>query len=239
MTLHVRPEAHIPMPDKEPTPPYMSMLAAASGTAKLLAEAGLEFVPTTDDVDDAAETTRSIARNPDAVATAAASVSITRKTPAALLLTEAILQEFGHKVVQEAETVRHLVMNKLVQETENPDARVRIRALELLGKMGDVGMFTDKKEVTVTHQTSDDVKERLRARLARLLPAKEAPVEDAVVVEATPIPAPAPEPPPMPPPVIPIPDDGDDDDDDDDDDEYDYELSLDPRRAAPSLFEGF
>ena len=58
--------------------------------------------------------------------------------------------------------------NKLILETENPDARIRIRALELLGKMTDVGLFTDRKESTVTHQSADELREKLRAKLETL-----------------------------------------------------------------------
>ena len=57
------------------------------------------------------------------------------------------------------------MVNKLVNETENPDARIRIRALELLGRMTDVGLFTDRKEITVTHQNADDLREQLRQKL--------------------------------------------------------------------------
>jgi len=56
-------------------------------------------------------------------------------------------------------------VNKLVLETENPDARIRIRALELLGKMTDVGLFTERKEITVTHQNADELREKLREKL--------------------------------------------------------------------------
>jgi hypothetical protein len=74
-----------------------------------------------------------------------------------------------------------LVTNKLILESENPDPRVRMRAIELLGKISDVGLFTEKSEVTITHQTTDDLKEKLRGKLARLVnPQPE--VEDAHVV---------------------------------------------------------
>jgi hypothetical protein len=59
-------------------------------------------------------------------------------------------------------------MNKLVQETENPDPRIRIRALELLGKITDVGLFTERSEVTVTHRTTEDLRARLREKLSKL-----------------------------------------------------------------------
>jgi len=73
------------------------------------------------------------------------------------------------------------VTNKLIEETENPDPRIRIRALELLGKISDVGLFAEKSEVTVTHQTTDDLKDTLREKLSRLVNPE---VEDAVVLDA-------------------------------------------------------
>jgi hypothetical protein len=44
----------------------------------------------------------------------------------------------------------------------------RLRALELLGKITDVGLFTERKELTVTHQNSGDVQEKLREKLEKL-----------------------------------------------------------------------
>jgi len=61
--------------------------------------------------------------------------------------------------------IRNTVVNKLILETENADARIRIRALELLGKMTDVGLFTERKEITVTHQNADELREKLREKL--------------------------------------------------------------------------
>ena len=77
--------------------------------------------------------------------------------------------------------LRHLVTNKLIIESENPDAKHRLRALELLGKISDVGLFTEKSEVTITHQTTDDIKESLRAKLEKLTN-PEPDIEDAIVV---------------------------------------------------------
>ena len=79
--------------------------------------------------------------------------------------------------------IRHLVTNKLVLETENPDAKIRLRALELLGKVSDVGLFAEKSEITVTHQSSDDLRARLRGKLEKIVNPEE--IEDAVVLEAT------------------------------------------------------
>jgi hypothetical protein len=62
-----------------------------------------------------------------------------------------------------------MVTNRLLEESQNPDPRIRIRALELLGKHSDVGLFTDRSEVTITHQSTDELKARLRSKLQRLI----------------------------------------------------------------------
>jgi hypothetical protein len=103
-------------------------------------------------------------------------------TPASLLLTDRILKDFGHSIVKSATQVRHMVTNKLIQETESDDARIRIRALELLGKISDVGLFSDKTEVTVTHQTTDDIRDRLRDKLTKLVEPEEE-IEDAIIID--------------------------------------------------------
>lgn len=167
--MELKIDSDVPLATSEPKNGYMPTLSAAAGTARLLAEAGLEIVFNDEVLDDAAETARQAARNPSALQTRSAVKTITKKTPAALILTEKILNDYGHKIVEEASQVRHMVVNKLIQETENPDARIRVKALELLGKVSDVGLFTEKQEITITHQTSDDLRDRLRRKLQKMV----------------------------------------------------------------------
>ena len=53
-----------------------------------------------------------------------------------------------------------------------------MRALELLGKISDVGLFSEKSEVTITHQSTDDLREKLKGKLEKLVAGEvvEAPV---------------------------------------------------------------
>ena len=53
--------------------------------------------------------------------------------------------------------------------------------MELLGKISDVGLFAEKSEVTVTHQSTDDLRAKLRSKLEKLVEPVE--IEDAVVIE--------------------------------------------------------
>jgi len=155
--------------------------AAAAQTVEYLHANGLEVKPSNADKDAAASLAVAYAEDPTKTSKAATPKRVAKLTPATLLMTDRILKDFGHSVVKSATQVRHLVTNKLIEETENPDPRIRIRALELLGKISDVGLFAEKSEVTVTHQTTDDLKDTLREKLSRLVNPE---VEDAVVLDA-------------------------------------------------------
>ena len=80
-----------------------------------------------------------------------------------------ILSEFDKKVVQSAVQLRIYVTNKLIQESADPDPKIRIRALELLGRISDVGLFTDRTEVTINHRSTTDLEAKLKEKLQKLL----------------------------------------------------------------------
>jgi len=159
--------------------------AACAKTIELLSQHGLDTSTTAEDRDTAAALAVAYAQNPEKTSKATTTARTAQLTPAVIKETHKILDEFGRQVVDSAITVRHLVTNKLILETENPDPRVRIKALELLGKMSDVGLFTEKSEVTITHQTTDDLKEKLRRKLQRLTAPQpvEPDIEDAIIID--------------------------------------------------------
>ena len=153
-----------------------------ANTAEELSSHGLDVRPNKEDEDVAATLAMAYAEDPAKTSKAVSHKRAAKMTPPSLVLTNNILQEFGHSVAESATQIRHLVTNKLIEETENPDPRVRIRALELLGKISDVGLFAEKTEVTITHQTTDDLKENLRKKLMKLTNPMDD-VEDAVVID--------------------------------------------------------
>ncbi len=132
-------------------------------------EHGLKLDPSKEDKDVAAKLSLAYAKDPEKISKKVTAKKAATLTPASLLMTNSILQEFGQSVADSAVQIRHMVTNKLVLETDNPDPRVRIRALELLGKISDVGLFAEKSEVTITHQSTKDLKDKLRSKLAKLV----------------------------------------------------------------------
>ena len=169
MTIKLEPETGVPLFDDDPAVDLTVRAQAARTTALELADHGLELKPNKEDEDIAAKIAIAYADDPEKTSKKATNNRMATLTPASLVLTGNILTEFGASVVESAVTVRHLVTNKLILETENPDPRVRIRALQLLGKISDVGLFSEKSEVTVTHQSTDDLKAKLRRKLEKLV----------------------------------------------------------------------
>ena len=143
---------------------------AACRSIELLQDHGLEIPPeTSEDKEVAAALTSAYAVNPQATSQKANNVNTSAMTPASLQNVRAYLDEYGRAVVNHAIELRHTVTNRLIEESQNPDPRIRIRALELMGKISDVGLFTDRTEVTITHQTTDELRLKLRAKLQRLV----------------------------------------------------------------------
>jgi hypothetical protein len=186
MTLRLEPELGIPISDRILRVDLKERVKSAANTSLDLAEHDLDLEPTKADKDVAAKLAIAYADDPETTSKKVNHARASTLTPASLVLTNNILQEFGQSVVNSALQVRHLVTNKLLLETENPDPRVRIRALELLGKVSDVGLFAEKSEVTITHQSTDDLKAKLRSKLEKLVnPPEEA--EEAIIIDGEPL----------------------------------------------------
>ena len=177
-------------------PLHMYNLHAAALADKLSIPKGLHCMllsevpelivrPTIDEriVDDVVESFM-VDEDDTEVAVPAPVASGTSVVPAAVILTHNILDEFAHAAVDRALQIRHLVTNKLIIESDNPDPRVRLRALELLGKVSDVGLFSDRSEVVITHQSSSELEDKLRSKLRNLM--DRAAIMDAEIIPDTP-----------------------------------------------------
>lgn len=101
--------------------------------------------------------------------------------PGTVVHIKALLDEYDKTVVESAAQLRTFVTNKLLVETESPDPRIRIKALELIGKISDVGLFTDKTEITMRHRPTEELEQLLRERLTKVIDGSayvKSPIED-------------------------------------------------------------
>lgn len=176
MQLHVEPDISIPFPDDNPVlANFIEKAQAACNTAELLE---LDMEPTEQDLSTAEKTVYAVAENEEK-----ANKKLVKQDqkPAVYKSVKSILDEYSLRVVDNAMQIRLLVTNKLILDSDSPDDRTRLRALEMLGKITDVGLFTEKSEVTITHRSTEDLVSSIRSKLHRLMHPDD--VTDVKVVE--------------------------------------------------------
>jgi hypothetical protein len=110
------------------------------------------------------------------------------KTPAAVQHLVGMLTAYDWEFVHQARELRGYTVAKLLEECENPNANIRLKALGLLGKVTEVGLFTDKIEVKKTDLTDEEIDKKLKDKLAKFMNVTDAePVEDIEVSTPSPV----------------------------------------------------
>ena len=110
------------------------------------------------------------------------------RVPPAVRHLAGMLSQYDWAFVEQAKEIRGYVVAELLEMTKSADPKVKLKALELTGKLTEVGSFTERISVTKTDASSSELEDRIRARLAKIIPpARE--VQDARVVDAPPAPA--------------------------------------------------
>lgn len=109
------------------------------------------------------------------------------RSPEAVRHLVGMLSAYDWKFVEQAQELRGYVVAKLLEETKHPDARIRLRALELTGKLTEVSSFTERVEITRKDESADAIEDRIRAKLKQLLPPTME-VQDAEIKEIAVVP---------------------------------------------------
>ena len=132
---------------------------------------------------------RTLARNTFASLTTPGSEIAATKTnvlqlrsPEAVRHLVGMLSAYDWDFVNQAKELRGFVVAKLLEEVKGSRASDRLRALQLIGTLTEVASFTERSEVLHKQENTSEIEERLRARLASMLPPQQA-VQDIEVQE--------------------------------------------------------
>jgi len=161
MPIVIEPESGIPFPfdtTPEEIEQFRDRAKAAVETIKEIVALGGEVEITEED--------RVKARG---VAASNAPLKISEKNAGSLVHLEAILSEYDRDLLNASSRLRSYVTNKLLLETIDEDAKIRLKALELLGKVGSVGLFTERVEVDMKVRSVDQVDAELNTILEKYL----------------------------------------------------------------------
>lgn len=177
-TVQVIPDNAVPLPDTQTDDAPSSVREAvevSATTAMVLQELGMGFDMTPEDEKAAQKLFEDLRANPKAK-----QLPAELNTPAVAAKVGALLREYDQQVVVDATQLRTLITNKLILLADCGDTKYELKALELLGKIQDVGLFTEKSEVTVIHKSSEDLEEAIRDKVRRLIHSNTIDVEPLV-----------------------------------------------------------
>lgn len=87
------------------------------------------------------------------------------KSPVAVQHLVGMLTAFDWEFIHQAQQIRGYCVAQLIEETKNSNAHVRIKALTALGKVTEIGLFTDKVEIKKVELTDDDIEQRIKNKL--------------------------------------------------------------------------
>jgi len=91
------------------------------------------------------------------------------KTPVAVRHLTGMLTAYDWEFVEQAKELRGYAVAKILEEVENPNANIRLKALGLLGKITEVGLFTEKIEVKQIESTDAEIEQRIKEKLNRFM----------------------------------------------------------------------
>jgi len=78
-----------------------------------------------------------------------------------------LVKRFDFQAFSDVMQARNFITNKLIELADNGDPKIELKALELLGKHSDIGLFTERSEITVHHTTSASLENSIKERVKR------------------------------------------------------------------------
>jgi hypothetical protein len=91
------------------------------------------------------------------------------ETPEAVRHLVGMLTAYDWEFVQQAKELRGYAVAKLLEECEHTNANIRLKALALLGKVTEVGLFTEKVEIKKADLSEDEIDKKLKEKLSKFM----------------------------------------------------------------------
>jgi hypothetical protein len=91
----------------------------------------------------------------------------------------AFLRTYGQSMALDANQARSAITHKLMEIANCGDTKFELKALELLGKHSDIGLFTNKSEININYNSPEALENAIKERVKRLL--------NADVIDVTPL----------------------------------------------------
>ena len=171
--VNIEPTRDHPVPystDDDCAPTLLEELAVAGNTAELQAALGATI-----ELSDSEEAKQ--ARLLEEVIKSKKTKALSQ--PQVALAAASFLREYGKSVALDVAATRSAITYKLMEIANCGDPKFELKALELLGKHSDIGLFSERSEITINYKTPEALEDAIKERVKRLL--------NADIIDVTPI----------------------------------------------------
>lgn len=171
--IKVEPTKDHPVPylmEEPELPDFMSEVAVAASTAELLEEMGAPLEVDLDTLEHEKALIEAVAKRQQVAPL---------KNYTTALAAAGFLKTYGQNLAFDVGQVRAALTNKLLEIANCGETKYELKALELLGKHSDVGLFTNRSEITINYNSPDALESAIKERIKRLL--------NADVIDVTPV----------------------------------------------------
>lgn len=93
----------------------------------------------------------------------------TLKTPEAVRHITGMLAAYDWEFVEQAKELRGYAVAQIFEETKHPDAKIRLKALEMLGKVTEVALFTERVEVKKAEMSDHELEAKIKEKLNKFM----------------------------------------------------------------------
>ena len=91
------------------------------------------------------------------------------KAPAAVQHLVGMLTAYDWAFVEQARELRGYAVAQILEEVKHPDARIRLKALQMLGTVTEVALFTERVEVKKETMSDVELETRIKEKLNRFM----------------------------------------------------------------------
>lgn len=172
-TVEIEPDRSHPLPyavDDGIEPTFLEELAVAGNTAELQYALGAPLEIDANNLEREKKLFEEVINSKD-------TSHLTNQNTA--FAAAAFLRTYGQQLALDVAQARAAITHKLMEIANCGEPKYELRALELLGKHSDIGLFTDRSEITINYKDPTELENAIKERVKRLL--------NADVIDITPI----------------------------------------------------
>lgn len=164
MTIVVTPtDRDVPLiQDVQGTPAEIAARAEAFfKSSELIREAGGDVIPTEEEKYEARDIFLGAEGAPEVPSSSGVAQHL-----------KALITEYDHQVLESNIQARNYIMNRLLELSDprnNTKPMEQLRALELMGKVSEIGMFTERVEVNINNKSTEELEAELVQTLTKYI----------------------------------------------------------------------